>query len=375
VNWLLSVAVAGAIALSPGGSGGTQARPDSPTGANLTVTANYASVMFTAPKTYDWLITITNDVAEVIPGVELPIALPSQFSLASAQAPASDNTCGGTLALSAPGSVNLSGGATLATGICSFMIVVEAHQVGTYSFSTGQTQNGVDGSLGTPATIHVTVDAPPLPRGSFVPHIVAVGQTTSLEIQISNPKTNPSLFRGLALSETLLAGLAGPSATKTVCGGTLKLTAPNKIELTGAYLTPGTTCTFTLAIKATAAGTYIQHVNSLAVLGQTWTNTAAATLTVTGPSGAASPTASGPSASGSSASSTPAATPTDIGPSAAASPTASASTADSANPSSAPSGSGGSQPAPPTSLVVVILGLAAVFLLGGFLVWRFRVRS
>jgi hypothetical protein len=360
VNWLFSVAVAGALVILPGGIGGTQVRPDSPTGANLTVTAAYAPVMFTAPKTYNWLITITNDVAEPIPGLELPIALPSQFSLAAAQAPASDNTCGGTLALSAPGSVNLSGGTTLATGICSFRIVVEAHQVGTYSFSTGQTQNGVDGSLGTPATIHVTVDAPPLPRGSFVPHVVTVGQTTSLEIQISNPKTNPSLFRGLALSETLLAGLAGPGGTQTVCGGTLKLTAPNQIELTGAYLTPGTTCTFTVPVKATAPGTYIQYVNSLAVLGQTWTHTGAATLTVTGPSASASSAQSGPSAS-----STPAPTP---------SASDSASAVATASPSSAPAGSGGSQPAPPNSLPVVVMGLAAVLLLGGFLFWRFIIR-
>lgn len=365
MNWLLSLAVAGTIALSPGGGGGTQVHPDSPTGANLTVTASYAPVMFTAPTTYNWVITISNDQAEAIWGLGLTIALPPQFSLAAAQAPASDNICGGTLGLTTPGSVDLSGGTTLSTGVCSFVIVVQANQVGTYSFSTGAPLNGISGSPGTPATITVEVDAPPAGQAVFHPKTIAVGKTTSLTIDISNPKSNPSLFRGLVLSETLLAGLTEASGTQTVCGGTLKLTAPNKIELTGAYLKPGTTCTFTIIVTATAARTYIQRVNSLAVLGKAWTNTAPATLAVTGPSGSASPTASG-----SSASSTPVATP-----SAAASPTDSASAAASASPSSAPAGSGGSQPTPPASLVIVVLGLLAVVLGGGFLVWRLRIRK
>jgi hypothetical protein len=168
MNWLLSAAVAGAIALSPGGGGGT-ARPNSPTGANLTVTANYSPVMFVAPTTYNWVITISNDLAEVIPGLQLSIALPSHLFLAAAQAPAGDNTCGGTLALTAPGSVDLSGGATLASGICSFTIVVEADQVGTYSFSTGAPLNSVSGSPGTPAAISVTVDPAPCSTATLSP--------------------------------------------------------------------------------------------------------------------------------------------------------------------------------------------------------------
>ena len=374
MNLLLSVAVAGAIALSPGGVGAAQPHPDSPTGANLTVTANYTSVMVTA-KTYNWTITITNDIAEVIPGLQLSIALPSQFSLAATQAPPSGNTCGGTLALTAPGTVDLSGGATLDTGICSFVIVVQGNQAGTYSFSTGQPQNGVDGSLGVPATISVTVDAPPSGMARFTPSTIAVGQTTSLEIDISNPQTNPALFRGVALNEVLLAGLTGPSATKSVCGGTLTLTTPNKIVLIEAYIAPGTTCTFTVPVTATVPGPYVQYASVLAASGQSWTNTAPATLTVTGPSATAPPTAPGPNASG-----TPAATPADSGPSASASPTASptasasASAVSSASPSSAPAGPGGSQPAPPIWLPVVILGLAAVLLSGGFLGWWFRIR-
>jgi hypothetical protein len=183
VNWLLSAAVAGAIVVLPGGGGGTPARPDSPTGANLTVTASYSPVMVVAPQTYNWVITITNDLAEVIPGLELSIALPSHLSLAAAHAPASDNTCGGTLALTAPGSVELSSGATLGSGICSFVIVVQADQVGSYSFSTGAPLNSVSGSPGTPATISVTVDAPscsaptlsPTPTATVIAPGLAVG--------------------------------------------------------------------------------------------------------------------------------------------------------------------------------------------------------
>ena len=366
MNWLLSLAVAGTIALSPGGGGGGRVHPESPTGANLTVTATYAPVMFVGPKTYNWTVTITNDQAEVIWGLGLTIALPTGINLSAAQAASSTNTCGGTLGLTAPGSVDLIGGATLATGACSFVIVVGASQVGTYSFSTGAPTNGISGGGGTPATIKVKVYTAPSPRGSFVPHVIAVGQSASLQIQISNAKANPSLFRGLALSETLLAGLTVASGTQSVCGGTLKLTAPDKIALTGAYILPGTTCTFSLHVKATAAGDYVQHVNSLTVLGETWTNTGAATLTVTGPSASGSPVAAGPSAS-----LTPSASPSaSESPSASALPTASAS----AGPSSAPSGPGDPQPAPPASLVVVILGLGAVLLVGGFLVWWLRIR-
>jgi hypothetical protein len=380
VNWLLSVAVAGAISFSPSVGGGTPVRPGSPTGANLTVTASYTSVMVAAPATYNWTITITNDVAEIIPGLQLTIALPSQFSLAATQAPASDNTCGGTLDLTVPGSVDLSGGSTLDSGICSFMIVIQSNQVGTYSFSTGAPQNGVDGSLGTPATISVTVDAPPSGMARFTPGTIKVGQTATLEIDISNPKTNPALFRGVALNEVLLSGLTGPTGTQTACGGNLALTAPNRIVLIEAYITPGTTCTLTIPVTATAPGTYVQQVSTLTTLGHSWTNIAPATLTVTSSSSAASPAAPGQSTA-----TTPAATPSAVPSDSAAvstasespSPTASASASASteASPSSGPADPGSSQPVPPTSLVIVILGLAAVALLGGFGVWWFRIRT
>jgi hypothetical protein len=367
---LLSAAVAGMIALSPGGGGGTTVRPAGPTGANLTVTANYTSVMLLAPSTYNWTITITNDIAEVIPGLQESIALPSQLSLAATQAQASSNTCGGTLGLTMPGSVNLSGGATLGTGACSFVIVVQASQVGVYSFSTGQPQNGVDGSLGAPATITVTVNAPPAGMARFNPRTIAVGQTTSLEIDISNPNTNPTLFRGVALNEVLLAGLVGPTGSQALCGGNLTLTAPNRIVLIEARIAPGTTCTITVPVKATAPGTYVQYASVLAASGRTWTNTMAATLVVTDPSASGSPAAPGSSASG-----TPAATSTDAAPSAADSPAASASAAASVSPSSGPVGPGDSRPAPPASLVIVILGLGAILLFGGFLGWWFLLRK
>ena len=214
----------------------------------------------------------------------------------------------------------------------------------------------------------------------FTPGTIKVGQTATLEIDISNPKTNPALFRGVALNEVLLSGLTGPTGTQTACGGNLALTAPNRIVLIEAYITPGTTCTLTIPVTATAPGTYVQQVSTLTTLGHSWTNIAPATLTVTSSSSAASPAAPGQSTA-----TTPAATPSAVPSDSAAvstasespSPTASASASASteASPSSGPADPGSSQPVPPTSLVIVILGLAAVALLGGFGVWWFRIRT
>ena len=116
------------------------------------------------------------------------------------------------------------------------------------------------------ATVTGDVIAPPAISKSFGASAIGLGQSTSLSFTItnSNPNGTPAL-NGVGFTDTLPANLvvATPNGLTGSCGvgGTITATAGSgSVSLAGATLPAGASCTFSLNVTGTAAGTSINAV-------------------------------------------------------------------------------------------------------------------
>jgi LPXTG-site transpeptidase (sortase) family protein len=104
-----------------------------------------------------------------------------------------------------------------------------------------------------------TICYPPPPRisKSFSPDPIAVGSVSTLTFTITNDKPFNEALTGITFSDVLPVGLTVSSATTSVCnGGTLSVTAPRTINLAGASLAAGGSCTFSVPVTGIAPGYY-----------------------------------------------------------------------------------------------------------------------
>jgi uncharacterized repeat protein (TIGR01451 family) len=128
----------------------------------------------------------------------------------------------------------------------------------------------------------LTVIAPPVISKTFGNTNLITGNTTSLTFTITNPNSHVSLT-GVAFTDTLPSGLvvATPNGLSGGCGsGTITATAgTGSISLSGATLTAGSSCTFTVNVTGTTAGTKNNSVQVTSTNGGTG-NTATASVYV-----------------------------------------------------------------------------------------------
>jgi uncharacterized repeat protein (TIGR01451 family) len=122
--------------------------------------------------------------------------------------------------------------------------------------STGPVSSST--GTGTAATASLTVIAPPTLFKSFGQDPLALGTTTTLTFTLTNPTGNPTSFTNLSFTDTLPSGLqvATPNMLTGSCdGGTITATAGSgTVSLTGATLTAGASCSFTLNVTGTVVG-------------------------------------------------------------------------------------------------------------------------
>jgi hypothetical protein len=192
-------------------------------------------------------------------------------------------SCGGGTITAAAGSssISLSGATLAAAASCTFAINVHGNSVATYPATTGFVTS-TQGGQGNAASSTLFVDSPPSIVGSFGSSNLAFNGSTSLSFTISNPNAGGSIT-GVAFTDTLPAGLvvATPNGLTGSCGGgAITATAGGgSISLSTATIAANGSCTFSLNVAATTAGTKSNSETVTSTEGGTG-NTSTQSLTV-----------------------------------------------------------------------------------------------
>jgi len=199
--------------------------------------------------------TITNTAAgnQALTGIAFTDVLPAGLSIADS----STTQCSGTLTTTAATrTIALTGGSLAAGGSCTFNVTVAGTTQGQYDNVTGYISSTQSGASTNYATASLTVIAPPAIAKSFSPTSIFTGNTSTLSFTITNPNSSNSLS-GIGFTDTLPAGLSAPNGTtSSLCGsGSLAITGGNLLTFSGASFAANSSCTFSVTVTDTTAGT------------------------------------------------------------------------------------------------------------------------
>lgn len=192
--------------------------------------------------------------------------------LAVAQTPNPTDGCGGNLTdNSGAGSISLSGASIAAGQTCTIALDVTGTQAGTQNNTTGPVSSN-EGGAGAPATASITVtNNVPTVSDGFGQSSIPVGAGTTLSFMVTNPAGNATIT-GVGFTDTLPGGLtiSAPNGQSSSCTsgastpGTLTATqATQAISLTGASIAGGESCTYTINVTGTQAGSLTNTPGSL----------------------------------------------------------------------------------------------------------------
>jgi mucin-19 len=227
--------------------------------------------------------TITNPSTTVaLTGVAFSDTLPAGLVVSTPNG--LTGTCGaGTITATAgTNTISLSGGTIAASGSCTFSVNVTGTAAGA-QVNTTSAVTSTEGGTGNTATATVHVEAPPSIAKVFNPSTISLNATTSLTFTITNPAANVDPLTGVAFTDTLPTGLTVANGTSTVCGGTLTITAPTGIALTGATIAVNSQCQFSVTVTGAASGQYTNTTGNVTSTNGGTGNTASANLTVASP--------------------------------------------------------------------------------------------
>jgi hypothetical protein len=208
-------------------------------------------------------------------GVGFTDILPTGLTVPNASA----GVCGGTVTLTAPSTITFSGASIAASSSCNFSVTVTGTAVSSYTNTTGNVTS-TNGGTGNIASAGLNVNAPPTLGTSFSPNPIALNSTSALSFTITNPATNPDTLTGIGFTDTLPVGLTVPNASATVCGGTVTLTNPTGISMSGASIAPGTQCFFAVTVTGAALGNYTNTTGAVTSTNGGNGNTSSANLAV-----------------------------------------------------------------------------------------------
>jgi uncharacterized repeat protein (TIGR01451 family)/fimbrial isopeptide formation D2 family protein len=190
---------------------------------------------------------------------------------------------GGTItATQAMNVISLAGATLAASSSCTFSVNVTGTAGGLQNNTTGNVTSTQGGTGGT-ASASLKVEAPPTISKSFSPPAIALGATTTLTFTITNPAANVDPLTGVSFTDTLPTGLTVPNVSATVCGGTVTLTAPTGIAMSGATINANNQCQFSVTVTGAASGQYTNTTGNVTSTNGGTGNAASANLTVATP--------------------------------------------------------------------------------------------
>jgi hypothetical protein len=138
-------------------------------------------------------------------------------------------------------------------------------------------------TVSVPSCAAPPVNAPPVLGKSFSKPSITAGGDSTLTLTLSNSDSKAASITSV-LTDTFPSGMSVSGKASTTCGGTVGATIGHSaISLTGGVIPADGSCTLTVAVTASKAGTYINSVPSGALKTSNGNNVspAVATLTVT----------------------------------------------------------------------------------------------
>jgi Subtilase family len=211
--------------------------------------------------------TLTNpNTTTILTGVGFVDNLPAGIT---AIGPVTSTGCPAAAMTFTPAIITLSGVSLPASGTCTYSVAVTGSTAGIWTNTTTNITS-VEGGAGGVGTANLIVVAPASISKSFGSVSIPVGDSTPLTFTIANPN-NAVTLNGIAFTDTLPSGLrvSTPSTVTGSCGGGL-ITATagsSTISLGGASLSPGSSCTFSVLVIATAAGAQTNTTSGITAVG------------------------------------------------------------------------------------------------------------
>ena len=235
---------------------GQAAAQTTATVAPPTMTKQFGAANIPLNGTTSLTLTVTNPGGNVIPltGVAFADNLPTGLLVATPSG--LSNSCGGTVAADAGDDTVTLSNVTLAVGgSCTVALRVQATTAGIKNNSVTPTSN--EGGTGAVANALITVVGPPSIIKAFGAESLPLGSSTSLTFTLQNTNATRPLT-GIGFSDSLPSGLivATPNGLTGSCGGGT-ITAPEGgagVNLSGAMLSAGISCTFSINVTGTTAG-------------------------------------------------------------------------------------------------------------------------
>lgn len=248
-----------------------------------TVTKSFSPTSIPINGTSTLTITITNPNGKQIVGLSFTDTYPA--NLQNASTPALGNTCGGSATGAANAtSLSLSGGSLAAGANCTVSVNVTSAAAGSYlnppSSMPVTGTNAPAGSLAANAAT-LTVVNPPGVTKSFGTNPIVAGGSSLLTITLTNGNVIP--ITGTTFTDTYPAGVTNATTASTTCGGTATAVVNGgTVSLSGGTIPAGSSCTVTVTVKASAAGSYANGIAVGAVTSaNAGSNTLAASATLT----------------------------------------------------------------------------------------------
>jgi uncharacterized repeat protein (TIGR01451 family) len=227
-----------------------------------------------------------NNALNALNGVGFTDALPAGLAVSSPNGLVGSCIAGTITAAPAATTIILSGATLAQSSSCSFSLNVTGISAGQQNNITSAVTSN-EGGAGGAASASIVVVAPPFISEAFNPAAIPPNTNSALSFTITSPTANSVALAGVAFTDVLPAGItvATPNGLTGACGGgAISATAGSAaINLSGATLAAGASCTFTVNVIGNAAGSFNNTTGAVTSTNGGGGNTASATLTTAMP--------------------------------------------------------------------------------------------